>query len=84
MRWYSISDCPLDEPYYITFPIGSYMLYSVDAINKMPDKLPFIPETFAGFDDNYLGLMMWNRGFRVAYVPVKEGIHYGSATTRHI
>ena len=81
---YAVKDCDVSRPYPITFAIGSYMLYSVDAISKMPDKMPFITETFAGFDDNYLGLMMWNKGFKVSYVPVEEGVHYGSATTKSI
>ncbi len=81
---YTTSECDVSRPYKITFAIGSYMLYAVDAINEMPEKTPFITETFAGFDDNYLGLMMWNKGFTISYVPVEEGIHYGSATTRSI
>ena len=79
-----IDDCDLSKPYLITFPIGSYMLYSVDFINELPGRLPFITETFAGFDDNYLGLMAWQKLQKVAFVPVVEGVHYGSLTTRSV
>jgi GT2 family glycosyltransferase len=77
---YKIDDCDLSKPYLITFPIGSYMLYSVDFINELPGKLPFITETFVDFDDNYLGLMAWQKLQKVAFVPVAEGVHYGKLT----
>jgi len=81
---YKINDCDLSKPYFITFPIGSYMLYSVDFINELPGKLPFITETFTGFDDHYLGLMAWQKLQKVAFVPVIEGVHYGGLTTRSV
>jgi GT2 family glycosyltransferase len=77
---YKIDDCDLSKPYFITFPIGSYMLYSVDFIDELPGKLPFITETFVDFDDNYLGLMAWQKLQKVAFVPVIEGVHYGKLT----
>ena len=81
---YKIDNCGLIKPYFITYPMGSYMLYSVDFINELPDKKPFITETFTYFDDNYLGLMAWQRSQKVAFVPVIEGIHYGSLTTKSV
>jgi GT2 family glycosyltransferase len=81
---YKIDDCDLSKPYFITFPIGSYMLYSVDFINELPGKLPFITETFVFFDDNYLGLMAWQKLQKVAFVPVIEGIHYGGLSIRSV
>jgi GT2 family glycosyltransferase len=83
-RGYKIDDCDLNKPYFITYPIGSYMLYSVDFINELPNKQPFITETFAGFDDNYLGLMAWQKFQKVAFVPVIEGTHYGTLTFKSV
>jgi GT2 family glycosyltransferase len=81
---YKIEDCDLTKPYFITYPMGSYMIYSVDFINELPDKLPFITETFMYFDDGYIGLMAWQKSQKVAFVPVIEGVHYGGSTNKSI
>jgi len=81
---YKIEDCDLTKPYFVTFPTGSYMIYSVDFINELPDKLPFITDTFMYFDDNYIGLMAWQKSQKVAFVPVIGGTHHGGSTTKSL
>ncbi|WP_054856734.1 glycosyltransferase family 2 protein [Vulcanisaeta sp. JCM 16159] len=58
------------------------MVVRVDAVkNSCPWGQPFISETFLYLDDNLLGLILWNRGYRIMYVPFETGIHYGGKTT---
>jgi len=83
-RGYKIEDCDLTKPYFVTYPMGSYMIYSVDFINELPDKLPFITDTFMYFDDNYIGLMAWQKSREVAFVPVIGGVHHGGSTIRSL
>jgi len=79
---YSINECEIDKPYFVTYPSGAYALYSVDFISDLPGRQPFITETFMYFDDNYLGLMAWQKSQKVAYVPVIAGVHHGSLTIK--
>jgi GT2 family glycosyltransferase len=76
-------ECPgINKPHYVTYADGAYMLVKAEAIRRnCPDSKPFIDETFLYLDDYLLGLILWNRGYKVAYVPVKSGIHYTSLTT---
>jgi GT2 family glycosyltransferase len=72
----------INKPYYVTYADGAYMLVKAEAIRRnCPDGKPFIDETFLYLDDNLLGLILWNRGYRAAYVSVKSGIHHVSLTT---
>ncbi len=77
-------ECPgIGREHYITWPSGEYMVVRVDAVRKaMPHGKPFINETFLYLDDNLLGLVLWNKGFRVKYIPVKTGKHHANMTTR--
>jgi glycosyltransferase involved in cell wall biosynthesis len=83
-RGYKIEDCDLTKPHYVTFTMGGYTIYSVDFINELPDKLPFITDTFMYFDDNYIGLMAWQKSRKVAFVPVIAGIHHGGTTSKSL
>jgi GT2 family glycosyltransferase len=79
-------ECPgIDKPHYVTYADGAYMVVKVDAIRSVcPDGKPFIDETFIYLDDDLLGLILWNRGYRVAYVPVRAGVHLeGMTVGRH-
>jgi len=84
-----ISECPgINKPHYVTYASGEYMVVKTEVIKRVcPDGKPFIDETFLYLDDNLLGLILWNRGYKVAYIPVKSGIHHASLTTgltRHV
>jgi GT2 family glycosyltransferase len=76
-------ECPgINKPHYVTYASGEYMVVKTEIIKRVcPDGKPFIDETFLYLDDNLLGLILWNRGYRAVYVPVKSGIHYASLTT---
>jgi len=75
-------ECPgINKPHYVTYASGEYMVVKTEIIKVCPDGKPFIDETFLYLDDNLLGVILWNRGYKVAYVPVKSGIHYAHLTT---
>jgi len=76
-------ECPgINKPHYVTYASEEYMVVKTEIIKKVcPDGKPFIDETFLYLDDNLLGLIPWNGGYKVAYVSVKSGIHYSSLTT---
>jgi len=77
-------ECPgIDKAHHVTYAVGTYAVVKVNAISKAcPNGRPFIDETFLYLDDNLLGLMLWNKGYKVAYVPVKAGVHFEGLTTR--
>ncbi|GGI84390.1 hypothetical protein [Vulcanisaeta souniana] len=79
-----IDECPgINKEHYVTYPDGAYTVARVNAIKRaMPDGKPFIDETFLYLDDNLLGLILWNKGYQVKYVPIDAGMHYVSKTTR--
>ena len=79
----TVNDCPeAYKEHYVTYPDGSYMVVKVNIIkNIMPNGKPFIDETFLYLDDNLLGLILWNKGYQVKYIPINAGIHYEGKTT---
>lgn len=68
------------KPFYITYADGSYSIYRVEAIRRCVGERLFIDESFAYGDDNYLGLMLWNCGYRIVTIPVVTAEHYRSGT----
>jgi GT2 family glycosyltransferase len=76
-------ECPgINKSHYVTYADGANMLVKAEAIRRnCPNGKPFIDETFLYVDDYLLGVILWNRGYKVAYVPVKSGTHYASLTT---
>ena len=80
---FTINECPdIDKGHYVTYADGAYMVVRTEVIKKvMPSGKPFIDEAFLYLDDNLLGLILWNKGYRVRYVPVNTGIHYVGRTT---
>jgi GT2 family glycosyltransferase len=70
-----------DRSHYVTYADGAYMVVKVDAErNTCPDGKPFIDKVFLYFDDYILGLLLWNRGYKVIYCPVKAGLHFAHRT----
>ena len=65
----------------ITYPTGCYAVIKRSALKRigLVNRL-FIGESFAYFDDNYLGMKLWNHGYKVISLPIKAGVHYGSAS----
>ena len=65
----------LRKPVYITYVDGSCALYRVESVVKcLGDKL-FIDEFFAYGDDNVLGLMLWNCGYKLVGIPEVVASH---------
>jgi len=77
-------ECPgIDKAHHVTYAVGTYAVVKVNAISKAcPNGRPFIDETFLYLDDNLLGLMLWNKGYKVAYIPVRAGIHFEGLSTK--
>jgi len=80
----SVSECSdINKEHYVTYANGAYMLVKAEAVRKAgPNGKPFIEETFLYLDDNLLGLILWNRGYKIKYVPVDSGVHFANMTTR--
>jgi GT2 family glycosyltransferase len=75
----------LSRPHYVTYADGSYMVVSVEAVREVGYLgRPFIDEAFIFLDDYLLGLLLWNRGKRVAYFPVKAGYHFSHKTIKPV
>jgi GT2 family glycosyltransferase len=79
-----VSECSdINKEYYVTYASGAYMLVKAEAIRKAcPNGKPFIEKTFLYLDDSLLGLILWNRGYKIKYVPIDSGVHFVSMTTR--
>ncbi len=77
-------ECPqVHREHYVSYAVGAYMVVKTNIISSvMPGGKPFIEETFLYLDDNLLGLILWNRGYRVKYIPIDSGIHFVSSTTK--
>jgi GT2 family glycosyltransferase len=77
-------ECPgINKPHYVTYTDGAYMLVKAETIRRnCPDGKPFIDETFLYIDDALLGLILWNKGYRTAYIPIKSGYHYVGLTIK--
>jgi GT2 family glycosyltransferase len=80
----TINKCPeINKEHLCTYADGAYMVVRVGSIkNSMPNGKPFLDETFMYLDDNLLGLILWNNGYRVKYIPVDAGTHFVSMTAR--
>jgi len=57
------------KPFYITYADGAYVIYKVSAIRRCMGEKLFFDEFFGYGDDNILGLMLWNHGYRVVTIP---------------
>jgi GT2 family glycosyltransferase len=67
----------------VTYADGAYMVVKADVIKRAcPDGEPFLDEAFLFFDDYVLGLLLWNRGYKVKYYPVKAGLHYAHKSVK--
>jgi GT2 family glycosyltransferase len=58
------------------------MVVRVDAVRDTSLRKPFLDRAFLFFDDYILGLMLWNRGWKVRYYPVNAGLHFAHKTLR--
>jgi len=65
----------LKKPVYVTYADGSCMLYRVESIVRSLGNKLFIDEFFGYGDDNVLGLMMWNHGYKLIAIPEAVASH---------
>ena len=65
----------------ISYSDGSYTVIKRSVLERIGliDRI-FIDEVFAYFDDTYLGMKLWNHGYKVVALPVKAARHYRGAT----
>ncbi|QOJ79269.1 glycosyltransferase family 2 protein [Infirmifilum lucidum] len=68
--------------FYITYADGSYAVYSIDALKKSlkNDKKIFYDFAYGYFDDDFIGLKLWNRGFKIASLPIVAAKHHRGST----
>jgi GT2 family glycosyltransferase len=74
------------KPLYITYADGSYSIYRVDALKKAMHcayKI-FDDQMFAYYDDNILGLKIWNSGYKIASYPFIASRHRRSTSFKKI
>ncbi|MEM2293215.1 MAG: glycosyltransferase [Nitrososphaerota archaeon] len=73
------------RPFYITYTDGSYALYNVNALKKVAySNIMLLPQTFGYLDDNLLGLLLWNHGYRIISIPQPVAFHKRGATFKEI
>jgi len=64
-----------------TYLSGAFSIYSMDAIRKcIGTKRLFHEFVPAYFDDNILGLRLWNCGLTLAALPIRAALHLHGAT----
>jgi len=72
---------PVHNDYYVSYSDGCYSIYRVEALEKL-GKVPFIWSMFAYFDDNILGIKLWNIGYTVKCIPHITAKHLWRGTFR--
>jgi GT2 family glycosyltransferase len=66
-----------DRPHYVAYADGAYMVVNTDIVKKIGvHGKPFLDKAFLYFDDYVLGLLLWNKGYKVRYYSVRAGLHY--------
>ena len=72
-----------DRPHYVTYADGAYMVLRTEIVKRVGVYgKPFLDKAFLYFDDYVLGLLLWNKGYRVRYYPIKAGLHYAHRTIK--
>ncbi len=72
-----------ENDYYISYSHGCYSIYRIEALKKL-GEVPFIWSMFAYFDDNILGVKLWNIGYTVKCIPHITAKHLWRGTFRTI
>jgi len=72
-----------DRPHYATYADGAYMVMNAEIVKKVGVYgKPFLDKAFLYFDDYVLGLLLWNKGYKVRYYPIRAGLHYAHRTIK--
>ncbi len=72
----------LRKSIYVTYNNGACALYRVKAVEECLGSKLFIDEFFAYGDDDVLGLMLWNYGYKSIAIPEAVASHVGGLTIR--
>jgi len=75
-RGYKIDCARLYTPSYLS---GACSFYKTDAISNIGGK-PFDDAIESYYDDKYLGLVLWNRGYKLFHIPNITAYHFGTYT----
>jgi GT2 family glycosyltransferase len=76
---------PPRKPISITYPSGAFAILRRESLNRIGLANRLFPEgSFAFLDDNYLGMKLWNHGYKVLSLPVKAARHVGGASFRKV
>ncbi len=71
----------INKPISVSYTYGAYSIYSLHAIKRCLHKGKlFFQCVPAFFDDNYLGLRLWNLGYISCALPINAGLHLHGAT----
>jgi GT2 family glycosyltransferase len=70
----------LRKPLYVTYADGSCVFYRIESILRCIGNKLFIDEFFGYGDDNVLGLMMWNYGYKSVAIPEVVAAHARNLT----
>jgi GT2 family glycosyltransferase len=70
----------IKRPLAVTYTSGAYSIYRVTSLLDVWDGMEkiFFDFGFGYFDDNVLGLQMWNHGWKCRVYPVNVGVHKSS------
>jgi GT2 family glycosyltransferase len=73
------------KPTPITFPHGAFAVLKRECLNHVGLANRLFPEgSFSGLDDNYLGMKLWNHGYKVFSLPIKAARHVRSASFKRV
>ncbi len=73
----------IDKPLSVSYTHGAYSIYSMNAIKKcLHNGRLFFQCVPAFFDDNYIGVRLWNLGYMSCALPIDAGVHLHSSTFR--
>jgi len=76
---------PITKPLSVTYTHGAYSVYSLKALKKiLHNGRLFFQCVPAFFDDNYIGMRLWNSGYMSCALPVNAGTHLHSATFKRL
>ncbi len=71
----------ISKPISVTYTHGAYSIYSINAIrDSLHNGRLFFQCVPAFFDDNYLGIRLWNLGYMSCALPIDAGTHLHSGT----
>jgi GT2 family glycosyltransferase len=71
-----------NKPIDVSYPSGAYSVYAVKAVVEAGGL--FLPYFFMYGDDIELGIRLWRSGYKLKYLPITAGRHYGSATAKRV